>query len=200
MPVRLFSQPGGIIYSRLIAGYVYFEDIVSTGTIPIAEIVLDDILTNFGPIPTNWAVAGTVTPFLQITEYNIEAISAFQGNPSKSKLGQLGFGTTDYATSWEFVYNTFQRYQVQKLQLEPELTGFPVQPEDVGSPVERDFVCNILTCMSPGVLYSSDITTIIDTIFYDMQPTVFGRLIGEYVCGCLNPLNFGYETLGLLPY
>lgn len=200
MPVRLYTQQTGIIYPTLIAGYVYAEDIFGFGFLPIADIVYADIVDQFGEPPSQWSMAGIVTPLLEIVSFDPEAISIFSGNPSKGKFGQLGVSDRGAAVDWEFCYNILQRYKTRKIQLRPVPTAYPLNPADVGEPVERDWILNILISLSPNVLFPGDLTSTIDTLAYDLQLTVQARYVVEYVCGLRDPLGYGAEVLGFYPY
>jgi len=200
MPVRLYSQPTGIIYPILIGGYVYVEDIFGFGFFPIADIVNADIVSTFGEPPSQWVGVGIVTPLFQITEFNPEAISTFSGNPTKGKYGQLGYADRGAAVDWEFIYNPLQRYKTRKIVLRPEPTFYPLDPADVGPPVDRDWILNIFIGLSPRVLFPSELSSTVSTLGYDLQLTVQGRFVIEYVCGFRDPLDYGAEVFGLYPY
>jgi len=200
MPVRLFSQPTSIIYPILVGGYVYVEDIFGFGFFPIADIVNADIVSAFGEPPVQWLAGGIVTPLFQVTEFNPEAISTFTGNPTKAKFGQIGLVDRGAAVDWEFVYNPLQRFKTRKILLRPEPTSYPLDPAEVGPAVNRDWIPNLFIVLSPRVLFPPELSSTVDNIGYDLQLTVQGRFIVEYVCGFRDPGDYGTEVFGIYPY
>lgn len=201
MPVRLYSKPEGSIYPRLVGGYVFIADLLPLSEAPFADIVISDIINQFGEIPVNWYGGGICTPFIRVTDFDREQVSLFSGNPEKNKLGQVGFGTEQFATEWAFVYNSFQQLPIQKIQIQPPLLGIPTSNLEVGDPIERNAIVSVYASLNQGgQLFTTFPKRLSSNIYFDMETTVVFECIIEYVCGIGNPANLGQQIIGFYPY